>query len=65
MGSTFAIFIFVFFFSGGQLLNERICSFKSKFFLLKVDLFLEKPQTGSLGSEFVAETKGVYTYILM
>ena len=35
------IFVFVSYFELGQLLKERICSFRSKFFLLKVDLFLE------------------------
>ena len=38
-GSNFALVIFASPFSVGQLLNERICSFRSKFFPLKVDPF--------------------------
>ena len=40
-GSNFAIFIFVSLFSGSQLLKERICSSRSKFFLFRVDFILE------------------------
>ena len=38
-GSNCVIDIFASIFSGGQLLKERICSSRSKFFYLKVDPF--------------------------
>ena len=40
-GSNSAIFIFASFLNGGQLLKERICSYRSKFFPLRVDTILE------------------------
>ena len=41
-GSNSAIFIFVSLLNGDQHLKERICSFWSKFFPLKVDSILEE-----------------------
>ena len=40
-GSSSAGFLFAFFFNRGQLLKERICSSRSKFFPLRVDLLLK------------------------
>ena len=40
-GSNSVIFIFPFLLNRGQLLKERICSSRSKFFPLRVDLILE------------------------
>ena len=36
-GSNSAIFILTFFLNGGLLLKEKICSYRSKFFPLRVD----------------------------
>ena len=40
-GSNSTIFIFAFLLNGDQLLKNRICSSRSKFFSLKVDPFLK------------------------
>ena len=51
-GSSSAITTFSSLFSEGQLIKERICSSRSKVFLLRVDPFVEElhlgKQTGSL-----------------
>ena len=56
-GSNSAISCFVPLFNIGQLLKERICSYRSKFFPLRVDLLLERlhlqgKQTGSQETYF-------------
>ena len=40
-GNVSVDFIFPLFFSGGQLEKQRICSPRSKFFLLRADLFFK------------------------
>ena len=45
-GNYSAIIIFASFVNGGQLLKERICSHRSKFFPLRVDQLLELCSVG-------------------